>query len=150
MKQRIFAGRFAVMVSNPLPFNAFPYPARLKVDRIWLRMYYENIKEQLKLPPQRLRMIPAIPKVIRDFNALFTLICAKHTGPVVLGFGRQRVWGDLIAGQCSKNVQYIQAEGINAFLDIRNNKLFFSKGSEETLQELLSQAIGRARQKSVA
>ena len=79
--------------------------------------------------------------VISDFNELFNLVCACHQGPVVVDFGRQMRWDGIIAGQCTQHVQFLQTDGINAFLDNRTNKLVFSEGSAETLHDILTHQI---------
>jgi hypothetical protein len=79
--------------------------------------------------------------VVSDFNDLFNLVCACHQGPVVVDFGRQMRWDGIIAGQCTKHVQFLQADGINAFLDSRTNRLIFSEGTAETLHSVLAQQM---------
>jgi len=91
-------------------------------------------------------MIPQIPKVINDFNALFSLVCARHTGPVRVDFGRQKFWDGIIAGECARNIQFLQADGINAFLDRKTNKLVFSQGTAEILEAMLVQRLSKARE----
>lgn len=81
------------------------------------------------------------PKLISDFNALFNLVCVRHKGPVFVDFGRQKSWGGIIAGECSPNIRFIQAEGFNAFLDKGSSHLVFSEGSGEMLHKILSDSL---------
>ena len=80
------------------------------------------------------------PEVVKDFHMLFNLVCTNHTGPVIVDFGRQLQWDGIIAGQCTNYVQFLQARGLNAALDLRTNKIVFSEGNAEFLKELLDQA----------
>jgi len=91
-------------------------------------------------------MIPQIPKVVNDFNALYSLVCAKHTGPIRVDFGRQKCWDGIIAGECARNIQFLQTEGINAFLDRKTNKLVFSQGTAEALEAILVQKLTQERE----
>ena len=79
--------------------------------------------------------------VINDFNMLFNLVCTHHQGPVIVDFGRQMQWDGIVAGQCTQNVHFLQTRGINAFLDVRTNKLIFSEGTAELLHEALEVAL---------
>jgi hypothetical protein len=82
-----------------------------------------------------------IPPVISDFNALYTLVCANHQGPVIVDFGRQMRWQSVIAGQCTPHVKFIQADGINAFMDSRTRKIIFSEGTAEKLHAMLEEKL---------
>ena len=79
-------------------------------------------------------------KIINDFKSLFDIICAHHQGPAIIDLGRQMVWNGLIAGQCTSTVRFIQAEGINAILDTKTNKLQFNEGSPHDLEIVLQRA----------
>ena len=81
------------------------------------------------------------PSVINEFNMLFNLVCTHHQGPIVVDFGRQMQWDGIVAGQCTQHVHFLQTRGINAFLDVRTNKLIFSEGTAETLHDVLSSAL---------
>lgn len=83
------------------------------------------------------------PTVISDFNMLFNLVCTHHQGPIIVDFGRQMQWDGIVAGQCTDHVHFLQTRGVNAFLDVRTNKLVFSEGTAETLHELLSHALAK-------
>ena len=82
-------------------------------------------------------------KVINDFNMLFNLVCTHHQGPIIVDFGRQMQWEGIVAGQCTQHVHFLQTRGINAFLDVRTNKLIFSEGSADTLESVLSSALAK-------
>lgn len=81
--------------------------------------------------------------VVNDFNMLFNLVCTHHQGPIIVDFGRQMQWDGIVAGQCTQHVHFLQTRGINAFLDVRTNKLIFSEGTAETLHALLSTALAK-------
>ena len=81
------------------------------------------------------------PTVINDFNMLFNLVCTHHQGPIIVDFGRQMQWDGIVAGQCTQHVHFLQTRGVNAFLDVRTNKLVFSEGNPESLKSLLSTAL---------
>jgi hypothetical protein len=83
------------------------------------------------------------PTVINEFNMLFNLVCTHHQGPIVVDFGRQMQWDGIVAGQCTQHVHFLQTRGINAFLDVRTNKLIFSEGTAETLHDVLSSALAK-------
>lgn len=83
------------------------------------------------------------PAVVKDFHMLFNLVCTNHRGPVIVDFGRQLQWEGIVAGQCTNYVQFIQARGLNASLDLRTNKLVFSEGNAEGLKELLDTALAK-------
>jgi hypothetical protein len=34
-------------------------------------------------------ILRSTPKTVNDFKQLFNLVCARHQGPVIAGFGRQ-------------------------------------------------------------
>lgn len=103
-------------------------------------MYYGIIKDVLKFPGGE---VPMNPQVVNDFQMLFNLVCTNHRGPVSVDFGRQRNWEGIVAGQCTQNVHFLQTSGINAFLDVRTNKLIFSEGSPEILHRLLEVALAK-------
>ena len=86
------------------------------------------------------------PDVVNDFNMLFHMVCTHHEGPIVVDFGRQMQWEGVVAGQCTRHVQFLQAHGVNAFLDSRTNKLVFSEGTAEALHDVLSQALEKEEQ----
>jgi len=85
-----------------------------------------------------------ITPVINDFNALFTLVCSHHTGPIIVDFGRQMRWDSITAGQCTQHVKFIQTDGINAFLDSRTHKIIFSEGTAEKLHDVLEERLMKA------
>ncbi len=78
---------------------------------------------------------------VNHFKALFNLICLRHAGPVIIDMGRQMVWNGIVAGQCTRHIQFIQADGIDAVLDTRINKLRFNEGSADMLQAILAQQM---------
>ena len=82
-------------------------------------------------------------KVVNDFNMLFNLVCTHYQGPIIVDFGRQMQWEGIVAGQCTQHVHFLQTRGINAFLDVRSNKLIFSEGTAETLESVLSSALAK-------
>ncbi len=84
-----------------------------------------------------------VSNVINDFNMLFNLVCTHHQGPVIVDFGRQMQWDGIVAGQCTQHVHFLQTRGINAFLDVRTNKLIFSEGTAENLHEALEVALAK-------
>lgn len=90
-------------------------------------------------------MTVAQPEVVNDFSLLFRLVCAKHTGPVRVDFGRQRSWDGIIAGQCKRHIQFLQADGINAFLDTKARKMIFREGTPQQLSMILTQQLAKVR-----
>lgn len=83
---------------------------------------------------------------INNFKLLFNLVCTCHTGPILFDFGRQMQWHGIVAGQCTKHIQYIHADGIDAVLDTKINKLRFNEGSAEMLENLLAAEIAAQSQ----
>ncbi len=90
-------------------------------------------------------MTVAPPEVVSDFSLLFRLVCAKHTGPIRVDFGRQRVWEGIIAGQCKRHIQFLQADGVSAFLDTKARKLFFREGTPQQLSSVLAKQLAKVR-----
>ena len=90
-------------------------------------------------------MSTGLPKVINDFHALFMLVCWRNSGPIMVDTGKQKSWEGVTAGKCSSTVQFLQTEGINAFLDTRDHTVLFSKGSPEMLESTLGMALQKSR-----
>lgn len=78
-------------------------------------------------------------KIVNDFKDLFEMVCNHHQGPAIIDFGRKMQWNGIIAGQCTQSVRFIEADGIQAFLDTKTNRLQFNQGSPNLLEEMLSQ-----------
>lgn len=78
-------------------------------------------------------------KTIGDFNALYAIVSMRHSGPTDTGFGRQKKWNGVTAGQCRNYVRFIQNNEVSAFLDMRRSEMVFSRGCAQKLGALLSQ-----------
>jgi hypothetical protein len=74
---------------------------------------------------------------VNNFKALFNLVRSRHQGPVVVDFGMQMAWDGIVAGQCTKHIQFLEADGVSAVLDTKINLIRFNEGSADMLEKIL-------------
>lgn len=91
-------------------------------------------------------MKPETSDIVSDFKILFNLVCARHQGPIRVDFASQKIWDGVIAGQCSDDIQFLLADGLNAMLDTRANAIAFSQGTGEDLHRVLVERLGKAQE----
>jgi hypothetical protein len=87
-------------------------------------------------------ILRSTPKTVNDFKQLFNLVCARHQGPVIAGFGRQMYWDGIVAAEYNSHILSIQADGISAMYDDRLDRLQFSEGTPALLHALLAARQG--------